>query len=100
MNVISAELQGMALSLTDIQKTDVAVPARALLKCLKILGQDVLVVVCLHGTHFHAQDAFAFCWKRFKHIALQPSKHQRLKLGMQLFDFRFVVRIVKVELAG
>ena len=88
------------MSLTDVQETDVAISARALLKCLKILGKDVLVVECLHGTHFHAQDAFAFCWKGFKHIALQPSKHQRLKLGMQLLDFRFVVRVVKVELAG
>jgi hypothetical protein len=88
------------LWLTDIQETDVVISTRTLLKGLEVLCQDVFIIVRLHGAHFHTQDPFAFCGKRFEYVSLQSSQHQRLELCVQLLDLGFVIYITEIELAG
>ena len=86
--------------LTYVQETDVGVSTRTLLKSLEVLCQNVFVIVRLHGTHFDAQNSFAFRRKRFEYVALQPPQHQRLKLGMQFLDLGFVIDVTEIELAS
>lgn len=61
------------------------------------LGQDILVKVGLHGTHFYMQDLLALHRQRRKDFLLQLPEHQRLELLMELLDLHLMVGITSVK---
>jgi hypothetical protein len=59
-----------------------------------------LVVVRLHGRHFHAQDLFALGGEFLDDILLQPPQHERGELLMEVLDLGLLIGIVEIEIVG